>query len=219
MYGSCTTFCQLGAHCGDGIVQKPDEECDLGDSNGSNEFPPESVGCGDECRFDAKLLFLSSATYKGGDIADMMNKGVEGAHKKCQYLALQAQFDNANNFKAWLSDALHSPLENFTKPDKPYVRPDGVRVADSWDDLVQNGPHEAIARTDGGLLLPNALVWTNTEPNGDASDKSATCEDWKNSSSNLKSHYGNVGTDKVGWTAAAVLLSCNFPAHLYCFEQ
>lgn len=74
---------------------------------------------------------------------------MEGAHTKCRLLAEKAGLDNSASFMAWLSDALHSPAKDFTLTDNiPYVRPDGVRVADDWNDLVQNGPHDGIFVTE-----------------------------------------------------------------------
>jgi hypothetical protein len=87
----------------------PPEECDLGEDNGTGEFPAGSVQC-DGCRFHARIAFLSSAAYKGGDLG-----GVEGADLKCQYLANQAGLDNGKVFdpmatcKTWSSS---SPLES-----------------------------------------------------------------------------------------------------------
>ena len=214
-YNGCTHACQIGDHCGDGVVQGP-EECDLGDDNGSDRFPPESVGC-DMCHFDAKLVFLSSTTYKGGDIA-VMNNGVEGAHAKCQLLAAAAGFDDAKNFKAWLSDAQHSPAKDFTKGDTPYVRPDGVRIADNWYDLTLNGPQQAISVTEGGQTLENVTVWTGTDHNGVVTDTNATCEVWTDSSLENKSTLGAAIADKEKWTDSETK-SCYIARHLYCFEQ
>ena len=36
MYGGCTTKCMWGPFCGDGIIQSPPEQCDLGKLNGSD---------------------------------------------------------------------------------------------------------------------------------------------------------------------------------------
>lgn len=142
-YGGCTQKCELGPRCNDGKVQGP-EECDLGDVNGSGEFLPDGVPCDGGCRYQARQVFLSSIAYKGGEIG-----GVEGAHTKCRLLAEKAGLDNSASFMAWLSDALHSPAKDFTLTDNiPYVRPDGVRVADDWNDLVQNGPHDGIFVTE-----------------------------------------------------------------------
>ena len=117
LYGGCMQNCQFGPRCNDGKVQDS-EECDLGDDNGSGEFSPEGVPCDDGCRYQARLVFLSSVTYKGGEIG-----GVEGAHTKCQLLAEMAGYDNSENFMAWLSDALHSPAKDFLHtPGLPFVR-------------------------------------------------------------------------------------------------
>ena len=43
-YGGCLTSCQLGPYCGDGIVQSPDEECDLSARNGGSD-----VECSASC--------------------------------------------------------------------------------------------------------------------------------------------------------------------------
>ena len=46
-YGGCTTQCQWGPYCGDGTVQNPPEECDLGKQNGDTSLGNDgcSYGC------------------------------------------------------------------------------------------------------------------------------------------------------------------------------
>jgi hypothetical protein len=61
--------------------------------------------------------FLSSIAYKGGEIG-----GVEGAHTKCKILAEKAGYDNSANFMAWLSDAVHSPADDFLHTAGPALR-------------------------------------------------------------------------------------------------
>lgn len=206
-YGGCTNTCQLGPHCDDGILNGP-EECDLGEDNGSGEFPPASVKCDDGCRYDAKLVFLSSATYKGGELG-----GVEGADLKCQYLAGQAGFD-----------------KDFTKSELPYVRSDGVRIADNWIDLILNGPSEGITMTDGGQSLVGVYVWTGTAPSGKAFDANATCKAWSDSAANDKSRVGLTGVSpdqeaalmqwlvEKQWTNYTSF-ACDSSYRIYCFEQ
>lgn len=225
LYGGCTTQCQFGARCNDGILQVM-EECDLGEDNGSGEFPADSVPCDDGCRFIARLAFLSSETYQGG-ILD----GVEGADIKCRTLAATAKFDNANKFKAWLSDSQHSPEQDFTKDvDLPIVRPDGVRIADNWDDLVLNGPIEGIIVTDKGEALLGEYVWTSTTPSGKLFDAAMTCQTWSSSSPLHKGWLGLSGVDKLPetdwntwvderhWTNI-MPSTCNWEFRLYCIEQ
>ena len=228
LYGGCTNQCELGPRCNDGVLQGP-EECDLGDDNGNGEFPPYGVPCDDGCRFQARLAFLSSAAYKGGELG-----GVEGAHLKCQNLAKQAGLDSAVKFKAWLSDGQHSPFLDFNHtPDTAglaYVRPDGVRVADDWDDLVANGPGEGIVVTETGEKLLSTGVWTGTAPSGKVFDPNATCKAWSSSSALDKSRRGLSGVEKEKvqawmqwvadrqWTSYASF-SCDLPFRLYCIEQ
>jgi hypothetical protein len=225
-YGGCTQKCELGPRCNDGKVQGP-EECDLGDDNGSGEFLPDGVPCDGGCRYQARQVFLSSIVYRGGELG-----GVEGAHTQCRLLAEKAGLDNSASFMAWLSDALHSPAKDFTHADDiPYVRPDGVRVADDWDDLVQNGPHDGITVTEKGELLLDVGVWTGTGQGGSLINPDAHCKAWTNLDPNQESRIGRSGIDKVllpkvwdqwydnrHWTNFTNL-PCENKAYLYCFEQ
>ncbi len=44
-YGECTPRCTWGPFCGDGVVNGPDEECDLGSRNGAPGRNGCTVGC------------------------------------------------------------------------------------------------------------------------------------------------------------------------------
>ena len=227
LYGGCTTMCQLGAHCNDGIVQGP-EQCDLGANNGTDEFPADSVPCDNGCRYHAILVFLSSTTYKGGEVG-----GVEGAHLKCKALADKAGFDNSASFMAWISDAQHSPAQDFKHDidtiDLPYVLPNGVRVADDWTDLVLHGPGDGIVVTETGETLSEERVWTGTAPSGEVFD-GVHCKGWSSSSPD---DHGRIGRNAVPkkpadvwtqwdderqWTNYLTVL-CNWKYRLYCVEQ
>jgi hypothetical protein len=173
---------------------------------------------------------LSSTVYKGGDLG-----GVEGAHIKCQNRAKLAKFDNAPKFMAWISDAQHSPFLDFNNGPEtaglPYVRPDGVRIADDWDALVTNGPIEGIIVTETGEVLLDEWVWTGTAPSGKILDPTAHCQSWTSSSADDKSRVGSSGLDKVQfpqawaqwaadrqWTNLANR-TCDKAYSLYCVEQ
>jgi hypothetical protein len=172
---------------------------------------------------------LSSTTYKGGDLG-----GVEGAHLKCQALAKQAKFDNAAKFMAWISDAQHSPFQDFNHSPEtaslPYVLPNGVRIADNWDDLILNGPGDGILVTETGEMLLDKRVWTGTAPSGKVFDPSVHCKAWSSSSPADKSRVGRNGVAKqpldiwTQWDAErqwtnVLTAACDLKYRLYCFEQ
>ena len=219
LYGGCTTQCQAGPSCNDGQIQGP-EECDNGSDNGTSNYPDGGVPCTDVCRFSAKVVFVSSKQYVGGEIG-----GSGGAHTECQELAKNAGFDNHTMFKAFISDTYFNPAAHFTHSTIPYVLPNGTRVADNWDDLVNEGPKPGISLTENGdHLLPNS-VWTGTYPDGTKFPDLA-CANWTSSqpnseeptSSENKARIGLTDTEADGWTSADSLW-CHWQARLYCVEQ
>jgi len=219
LYGGCTTQCTAGPTCNDGQIQGP-EECDNGTDNGTGMAPDGGVSCDSGCRFEAKLIFISSEQYVGGEIG-----GAGGAHSKCQELAKNAGFDNHLDFKAFISDVYFNPAAHFTHSTIPYVRPDGIRVADDWDDLVLEGPNPEIRITETGVSLPMSRVWTGTYADGTKFPDLA-CANWTSLQPNAeepgspdnKARTGRTLADAEEW-ANEDSLWCHWPARLYCVEQ
>jgi hypothetical protein len=135
---------------------------------------------------------------------------------------------------AWLSDAQHSPFQDFAHGPQtvgiPYVRPDGVRVANDWDDLILNGPGDGIIVTETGETLLYKPVWTGTAPSGKAFDPMAHCKAWSSSALGDTSRRGRSGVDKqqaAEWTTwsdqkqwtSQLSYTCNNAHRIYCFEQ
>lgn len=220
LYNGCTTQCAPGPTCNDGEVQGP-EECDMGGDNGTGKAPDGGVACDYGCRFEAKLVFVTSQDYTGGEIG-----GVEGADLKCQGLALAAGFDNASAFKAYISDASSSPVSAFVKSTIPYVLASGVRVASDWDELILKGPIPGITLTEKGETLDTRRVWTGTTPSGNKFPEQ-TCQNWTSIDPDDKGRSGrtNVGADQMQqWLdgkqwVSEFSLDCDFAARLYCVEQ
>lgn len=215
VYNGCTTECKFGPNCGDGLVQGP-EECDAGADNGSGE--PESedgVACESACRFLANVVFVSSTVYTGKEV-----DGITGAHGHCKELATNAGLDNADKFKAFVSAVGFTPADHFVHSDIPYVRLDGIRIADDWVDLIQNGPSSGLVVTETKDHLMNGKVWTGTGPDGTMYLPEMTCAGWTSDSPALKGRVGRVSPDPhpTQW-ASDSNPECDLSARLLCFEQ
>jgi hypothetical protein len=215
VYNGCTTECKFGPSCGDGLVQGP-EECDAGEDNGSGEPTSEDgVACESACRFSANVVFVSSTVYTGKEV-----DGITGAHGHCTELATNAGLDNADKFKAFISAVGFTPAEHFVHSDIPYVRLDGIRIADDWNDLIQNGPSTGLIVTETKVHLMNGYVWTGTAPDGTMYLPEMTCAGWTSDSPALKGRVGRVSPDPhpTQWTSDTNP-GCHLPARLLCFEQ
>lgn len=216
-YNGCTDACELGPHCGDGVIQVEEEECDAGENNGNGESSPDGVPCEPECKFYAKVVFVTSTTYTGKEV-----DGVTGAHLLCRERAEAAGLDNHVNFKAFISAAGFIPAdaEQFSHADIPYVRVDGIRIADNWEDLVQEGPAHGILIAENGKSYAEWYVWTGTDSEGKMYIPEQTCAGWGSDSPLAKGRMGrtSVAADKVKWTSDTNG-ECDFSAKLYCFEQ
>lgn len=215
-YNGCTNECELGPRCGDGAVQA-EEECDAGPDNGSGESSPDGVPCQAECRYNAKVVFVTSATYTGKEV-----DGITGANEHCIELAEDAGLDNHVNFKAFISAAGFVPAdaEQFVHAEIPYVRVDGIRVADDWEDLVKEGPSHGIVVAETGEAFDEWYVWTGTASDGKMFLPESTCAGWTSDSPFSKGRLGRTSeaADKIKWTSDSIG-ECDFPAKLYCFEQ
>lgn len=217
LYNGCTTECELGPHCGDNIIQDS-EECDAGPANGTGETPSEDgVACESLCRFSAKVVFITSLEYTGKEVG-----GVTGAHQRCKERAVAAMLDNSDKFKAFISAAGFVPAdsEQFVHATIPYVRLDGIRVADDWEDLILHGPNPGISISEEGKLLEDKNVWTGTDPDGQMFLPEQTCAGWSSDSAVVKGAVGRSLADPTKWTNDSDLIApCIYPARLYCFEQ
>jgi len=217
VYNGCTTECTIGPSCGDSVVQGP-EECDAGPGNGSGVPTSEDgVACESACRFVANVVFVSSAIYTGKGV-----DGVTGAHGHCVDLATAAGLDNADAFKAFVSAVGYTPADHFVHADIPYVRLDGIRVADDWNDLIQNGPSPGIVVTETKDHLMFGYVWTGTGPDGEMYLPEMTCTGWTSDMPDpvIKGRVGRISPDPddTQWTSYANF-GCHLDYRLYCFEQ
>ena len=108
--------------------------------------------------------------------------------------------------------------------------PNGVRIADNWDDLILNGPGDGILVTETGEVLLAENVWTGTAPSGKVFDPGVHCKAWSSSSPVDKTRVGRNAVPKLPvdvwnqWDAERqwtnfVTAGCYLQYRLYCFEQ
>ncbi len=109
-----------------------------------------------------------------------------------------------------------SPLTRFVKSSVPYVRTDGVQIADDWDDLV-DGTLDAPLNTDELVNQHVSGVWTGVDATG--AGQTPRCSDWTDpSGSPTSGRSGRSFVTDSKWTTGS-FASCNSTKPVYCFEQ
>ena len=165
-----------------------------------------------------KVVFVTSQFYNGN------LGGLAGADAKCQGLASAAGLPGT--YMAWLSDANNSPSTRFiTKSADPYVRPDGVTVANNWADLTDGSLQAPITLNQNGIQTIKS-AWTATATSGDADPNvgTSTCSTWTATANNQGpgkegwAQTGQSSSSSSSWTALGNYW-CNSPLALYCFQQ
>ena len=205
----CTNMC-MPAVCGDGIVYEEVEECDDGNMD-------DGDGCSADCISESKIAFVTSETYNGN------MGGLAGADAKCQALAIAAGLPG--NYMAWLGSANESPVTRFTKSMSPYVRVDGVKIADNWTDLIDGSLLAPLNKTEKNQAPPIGntscagggfpTTWSAVNPNG--TSQGSYCGDW--ASTNGGSRWGRADQSNASWTSWCSGGLCSWVSPIMCFQQ
>lgn len=156
----------------------------------------------------SKYVFVTSTNYSGN------LGGLAGADDKCQTVANQAGLTGF--YKAWLSDSVTSASSRLNHSTAPYMRIDGITVANNWTDLTDGVLAASISITENGSVVSGTGVWTNTRIAGAVASTTNTCSDW--GSTTGQSVRGNNSATSGAWTAGS-LLNCTYNLHLYCFQE
>jgi hypothetical protein len=130
------------------------------------------------------------------------------------------------SYKAWLSDSTSDARDRLTHHSGPYVRVDGVIVADNWTDLTDGSLQSPIDVTADGQGGPStAPVWTGTDTSGVkiGSDPGDFCGDWTGLPFGVTGTEGGMWAQDSEWTDFFRLSLCDpWPTTgygYYCFEQ
>jgi cysteine-rich repeat protein len=209
----CVGAC-VAAKCGDGFVQAGVEACDDGNMI-------DNDACSNTCKLPVtqKFIFVSSVMYTGN------LGGLGGADAKCQGLAQAAGLPGT--YMAWLSDGTGSPSTRMTKAAVPYVRPDGMKVANNWADLTDNNLIISVNQTEtkGAVPVGNTscggggfkTVWTNTNANGTQANANNSCTNW--TSGNGSSIWGRADLTDSSWSFWCSGGLCSWNSPIYCVQQ
>lgn len=176
--------------------------------------------------YESQFMFVTDEEFTADSFS--INGG-SGSGEALDYAdsLCQIEADNAGllgSYRAWLSDSSQSPAAEFTQFTTPYIRPDGVVVADTYTDLTDGNISTPISIT-GTLKTPsNSFVWTGTGTNGIAmaapNGLQPFCGNWSSADSSSETFVGNSTATSAPWTIAPLTVGCGaVSAHLYCAAQ
>lgn len=158
-----------------------------------------------------RRVFVTSEAMPGGSIG-----GVAGANAVCQRLADAAGL--GGRYRAWLAEPLDWPERTFTRSRAPYVRVDGVEVAENWTDLTDGMLVFPILYTETGGDAPDPQPWANVLRDG-SRHLGRDCADWTDNGPEAVGILGFTGAVAFGWTARELYSPCAMTHPFYCFEQ
>jgi hypothetical protein len=167
--------------------------------------------CTDGQCVSARRVFVTSSTH-AGDFG-----GVEAADAICQARAGEAAL--GGTFKAYVVQQ-GAGLDRLAHPQVPFVRLDGVKVADDWDDLADESLDAPIDRDEHRKPADNN-AWTglrDVDGGGVSSCNNWTSDDGACLDSFICGGAGEVTTNDDHWDGFYIF-DCNKKYRLYCIEQ
>lgn len=120
-----------------------------------------------------RVVFVTSEAILGSLIL-----GVSGADAMCDRLAAKSANPRVSGrmYRAWISDDTRSPSTIFVHGTKPYVRPDGVRIASDYAHLTNGNALERPIEVDELGRMQAGSVWSATSASGE--HDGAACYEW-----------------------------------------
>ena len=210
MRASHTVWLVASLACGGSdSTESPDTSgggADAAAPDGSGDDPPDAATVPDDDAGVESFVLVATSSTQNGDLG-----GLAAADQLCSDLATGAGLEG--EFKAWLSAPGEPAGERLSHADAPYVRTDGRRVADNWDDLVDGRLAVRIDRDEDGEQV-SGDVWTGTRANGEAAD--ATCGGFETTGD--VGICGSTGATAAGWSDN-IQPFCTSALRLYCLQQ
>jgi len=165
------------------------------------------------------LAFVTS-TFGDGDLAGWLSargeRGAAAGDDICESLARSAHIGAPSSFKAWLSDSGVDAADRFTWGG-PWIRLDGVVVAQNKADLVDGELFAPINISETGAYRGNYWVWTGTDEFGAGSG--AHCDEWGSASDLEQGTLGRANSAGPDWSDHWIPQDCDGWARLYCLSE
>jgi hypothetical protein len=173
-----------------------------------------------------RYIFATSGLFDGN------LGGLDGADQKCQDAAFAAGLDG--QYLAWLSkvggpiigEPASGPLHRFVRHHVPYVRPDGIQVADHFGDLVDGTLDNPISADEFGGTIFEGTAWSSTSANGTpvggGNPLQSTCGNWTtNAFLTTATFIATIGAVDFTWSSpgAGIGTPCTQRRRLICVQQ
>ncbi|MBZ0090473.1 MAG: hypothetical protein K8H90_08860, partial [Thermoanaerobaculia bacterium] len=131
----------------------------------------------------------------------------------CQSRATAAGLPLPISFRAWLSSSTVDAKDHVHFAG-PWIRLDGVRIADSKDDLVDGELHTTMNQTETGEYDSSAMAWTGTGADGLVLNQ--TCSDWTSTEAWGWAGFGFLAGSE--WTERSSFPCSSDTFQLYCLS-
>ncbi|MDX1616697.1 MAG: hypothetical protein R3300_20490 [Candidatus Promineifilaceae bacterium] len=160
---------------------------------------------------ECELVVFVTSTDHVGDFG-----GITGGDLICNARAASSPLAG-KTFVAWLSSSSVDARDRLSVG--RFVRPDGVLVANSIDDLTDGSIANEIRLDENSSDVGRSRVWTATTTQGTVDPAGRTCSDWTVRSNNTRGIGGITafGNFSSNWTFA-FHSPCTGQYPLYCFE-
>jgi hypothetical protein len=162
-----------------------------------------------------RIAFVSKGSFA-------TSQGVVGADTLCQNEASAADLANPTTFLALLSTSTTAAASRFdmSAPSAPYVRPDGIEIADAPTIAAGSTLESGIWQHADGSYVTEfaAATWTGSAAPNVVGTLSVTCQDWMTTNG---ADTGSEGVSNVTdvWWKSGMSTSCLEPLSVYCLAQ
>jgi hypothetical protein len=162
-----------------------------------------------------RIAFVSKGSFA-------TSQGVSGADTLCQNEASAAGLANPSTFLALLSTSTAPAASRFdmSATSAPYVRPDGIEIADAPTIAAGSTLDSGIWQHADGSYVTEfaAATWTGSAAPNVVGTLSATCQDWMTTNG---ADTGSEGVSNVTdvWWNSGMSTSCAEPLSVYCLAQ